>query len=59
MLPAEIVFCIVETDILYHLADPLNVIGQFSIFHFLAKQVTQQSPEIFMAGKREETTAVR
>ena len=47
----KIIFIVIKANILYQFSYPGQVIGQFTVFYFITKKITQNSTEIFMTGK--------
>ena len=58
-LPSEIFFRIIITNILNHFSSPHHIIGQFTLFDFFSKNITKNSPEIFMPWVTHETATIR
>ena len=54
--PIEIVLRIAKADILQYFPGPRYVVWQLPIFNFLTKEIAQDSPEIFVAGIRQEAS---
>jgi hypothetical protein len=58
MTPVKIVQRILVADVCNDFPCPRFIHRKLSIFHFLSDEITQDAPEIFMPGKRKETSAV-
>ncbi len=58
-MEVKIFSCIIITNIVHDFAEPFHVIRQLSVGYVVADQVTENTAEIFVPGKRQEAAGIR
>ena len=54
----EVVLCVVVRDIFYNLGENVVILGELSVFHPVAEQIAEDTPEVFMSGVGQEAPGV-
>ena len=54
----EVVLCVVVRNIFYNLGENAVILGEFSVFHPVAKEIAEDASEVFVSGVGQEASGV-
>ena len=54
----EVVLCVVVRNIFYNLGENAVILGEFSVFHPVAKEIAEDASEVFVSGVGQEASGI-